>query len=492
MHPLFSQTVSSRFQEHAADTPVIFLPGWGFDGRICELVRPAWNWIYPVVHLAPRKLLEALQDLVSEQRFERLRLVGWSLGAMLALEFAGRQPGRVEALDLIAMRRQWPVAEIDQIRAELRLDCGEFLAGFYRKCFLGLQEVYRNFKLSLQDEYIRDADLDTLLQGLDYLQKADWRPVAGVKTSIIHGRHDIIAPVDERVAIPEAAVEIVDHAGHMVFLSSSCSLRQDRLKEEIRQGFSRAAATYDTQARLQKELAARLADDRILAPAGRPVRRVLEIGCGTGSYTLLLAGHFPAAAILALDFSPEMVQRARQRLGRRSNVEWICEDGERYLQQAASGKRQQFDLITSNATLQWFADLPHTFGHMAALLPASGLLLCSLFGPRSLAELGQGLAAVLGRQPHLAAARFPTREELLDSLGTLFSEYEVEEQIFQYSYASAHELLRQIKRTGATGWHDSAPLVLSRSLLSRLNDWFVANHGGCQVGYQVFFLRCRK
>ena len=42
-----------------------------------------------------------------------------------------------------------------------------------------------------------------------------------------------------------------------------------------------------------------------------PVQDILDFGCGTGALARLLAGHYPAARVVAVDFSPAMVQRAR-------------------------------------------------------------------------------------------------------------------------------------------------------------------------------------
>src|SRR5262249_50893969 len=49
----------------------------------------------------------------------------------------------------------------------------------------------------------------------------------------------------------------------------------------------------------------------LLALAG-PVRSVLEVGCGEGHVTALLARHFPGARVLGTDFSPVIVEVARR------------------------------------------------------------------------------------------------------------------------------------------------------------------------------------
>ena len=53
---------------------------------------------------------------------------------------------------------------------------------------------------------------------------------------------------------------------------------------------------------------------RSLAGFPIPPRRILEIGCGTGSNLLRLARQFPEAAVTGLDLSADMLARARRKL----------------------------------------------------------------------------------------------------------------------------------------------------------------------------------
>ncbi|MDS4043191.1 MAG: class I SAM-dependent methyltransferase [Candidatus Competibacter sp.] len=53
---------------------------------------------------------------------------------------------------------------------------------------------------------------------------------------------------------------------------------------------------------------------RSIARLSPPPRRILEIGCGTGSNLLHLRRQFPNAAITGLDLSADMLARARRKL----------------------------------------------------------------------------------------------------------------------------------------------------------------------------------
>jgi len=53
-------------------------------------------------------------------------------------------------------------------------------------------------------------------------------------------------------------------------------------------------------------------------------RRILEIGCGTGAFSRLLARR--AENVLAIDLSPEMIRRARERSALHTNIDFVTAD----------------------------------------------------------------------------------------------------------------------------------------------------------------------
>ncbi|MCD8390336.1 MAG: methyltransferase domain-containing protein [Firmicutes bacterium] len=68
----------------------------------------------------------------------------------------------------------------------------------------------------------------------------------------------------------------------------------------------------------------------------------VDIGCGPGNSTRILRDVFPEAAILGIDSSPNMIERAE-----RENPDLsfrLCE---------ATELREKYDLVFSNACLQW-------------------------------------------------------------------------------------------------------------------------------------------
>lgn len=183
---------------------------------------PGQNLILPASFIDPGTFVDDLFAFLAGQGLEKIRIVGWSMGAQLALECALAFPVRVSSLDLYAIRKNWPEGEIEEIRAGITADFHSYMVGFYRKCFLGYKKFYTEFVRSLQEEYLVRIDRNILLAGLDYLEKYTMpdRAPSGVHTRIIHGRKDVVAPVDEMVDFAGINGEIIRNAGHMVILDT--------------------------------------------------------------------------------------------------------------------------------------------------------------------------------------------------------------------------------------------------------------------------------
>jgi trans-aconitate 2-methyltransferase len=76
-------------------------------------------------------------------------------------------------------------------------------------------------------------------------------------------------------------------------------------------------------------------------------QRIIDIGCGPGNSTEPLWQRWPEAVVVGLDRSPEMIAAARNKYPERT---WLLGD-------VQSWKADEpFDLIFSNATLQWVPD----------------------------------------------------------------------------------------------------------------------------------------
>lgn len=201
--------------------------------------------------------------------------------------------------------------------------------------------------------------------------------------------------------------------------------------------FDAAAASYDAHSVAQRHAAQRLAERLVtLALPSRP--RVLEIGCGTGHLTELLALQLPGAAILATDIAPAMVAACRARLGAHPQIGFAAMDGCR---PAACGP---FDLVCGNLVAQWFDDLAAAFSRLAALLAPAGVLLLSVPGGETFLEWRAAHAAH-GLKP--GARPMPTREACLAALPPGINQIETE--LMRAHHADGLDFLRALRAIGA-------------------------------------------
>lgn len=94
----------------------------------------------------------------------------------------------------------------------------------------------------------------------------------------------------------------------------------------------------------------------------RPRLKVVDLGCGTGELTLRLAETLPESQVTGLDNSPQMLAKA-------ASVKCPGLTFELGDQSQLTG---EWDLIFSNAALQWTENHPGLIGHLYGRLAAGG------------------------------------------------------------------------------------------------------------------------
>jgi trans-aconitate 2-methyltransferase len=94
-------------------------------------------------------------------------------------------------------------------------------------------------------------------------------------------------------------------------------------------------------------------------------RAVVDLGCGPGNSTEVLAARFPGAAISGIDSSAEMIAAARRRLPQAQFAIAGIEDW---------NDPGPFDVILANAVLQWLPRHATLFPALAAKLGPGGVL----------------------------------------------------------------------------------------------------------------------
>jgi len=250
------------------------------------------------------------------------------------------------------------------------------------------------------------------------------------------------------------------------------------IKARLTQSFSRAAPTYDTYADVQPEVAACL----MTRLNDREYQKILEIGCGTGSYTLMLAQKFVNSHILAVDISPVMVAEARIKLARYSRVRLEKADGE-HLPAFIPGP---FDLITASGAFHWFEDLERTIQQYCRILSPSGSFLFALFGPNTLFELNKTLGHIFDNTVCLPVNSFPKETALQDFLSRAFHEWDVKELSLSRIYPDLLSLLRSLQSTGVAPRMETGPFLRTRAGMLEVERSYKKHFGSIRATYQVF------
>lgn len=251
-------------------------------------------------------------------------------------------------------------------------------------------------------------------------------------------------------------------------------------KSKIANNFSRYAHLYDQYAGVQNKAAFEL----LGSLKNNNFSKILELGCGTGNYTMMLRKEFSGARIKALDISGEMIRVAQSKL-KNKDIEFVVADAQKPIPD------NDFDLITSNACFQWLDDLGKALRGYAKLLRRGGAVYFSIFGPRTFCELNATLKSVRG-ESGLDAAYFCNRDSLEAMLKDNLKSVKINEICYKESFGSLKGLLEKIKYSGIRGNGLSEKVYFSRGLLARLEKAYLDRFQGIGATYQVFFCRGLK
>jgi malonyl-CoA O-methyltransferase len=246
-------------------------------------------------------------------------------------------------------------------------------------------------------------------------------------------------------------------------------------KEAIRRRFDRAADAYDIFSVVQRGMAERLVEQIEREPSS-----ILDLGCGTGYLTGLLAKRFPRAQITAVDFAPAMLELARKRV---PSARFLARDIEELEPEPGC-----YDLIVSNATIQWLTEPEMTLAHLVESLAPKGELQLATFGPRTFWELDHVLAE-LGCERGLRLPPAQKWETLLAGAG--ISRIRAHSREERFSYPDCAAFLRSVKSSGA-GYtpHFLAPGTLAEGM--RRYDKRFSNGSGVTVTYEIVTLSAER
>lgn len=264
-------------------------------------------------------------------------------------------------------------------------------------------------------------------------------------------------------------------------------MNEDSVRQTVPKRFSAAADTYDARATVQLEVAGKLMP---MIPAGASMKRILEVGCGTGVLTRFLLQQSPGAAIDAIDTAPRMIERARRHFGAEPRMSWKVADA------GSFRSAQLYSLIVSNCSLHWMDPFAEGLAHVVSLLDRGAPFVFSIMLHGTLGELRDARLRVAPAKPPLG--RLPTMDEVvrvLESGGCEVTEAREETEV--ETYPSAYDFLRAIHELGLTGGAVSrSHLPLSRIELSQLlldyEEHYGAADGRVYASFRAGYVAAHK
>jgi trans-aconitate 2-methyltransferase len=200
----------------------------------------------------------------------------------------------------------------------------------------------------------------------------------------------------------------------------------------------------------------------LLEPA--PEMRVVDLGCGTGELTASLHARVGARATLGLERSANMLARCAA----------FARPGLNFVQADIADFRgdEEWDLVFSNAALQWLPDHPRLLKRLHAALAPGGQLAVQV--PANFDHPTHRVAAALAAEepfasamnaaPRAAAVLAPEGYAvLLEDVG--FARQNVRLQVYGHRLAARDEVIEWVRGTLLTAYEAALPAELFTSFV---------------------------
>lgn len=215
-------------------------------------------------------------------------------------------------------------------------------------------------------------------------------------------------------------------------------------KRQVAASFSRAAASYDSVAELQRDVGRQLLQR---LPSDFVPSRWLDMGCGTGYFTRALASRFAEGHGVALDIAEGMLNHARPLGGAQH---FIAGDAERLPLQDST-----CELIFSSLAVQWCADFDAVLSEAFRVLKPGGIFAFASLCVGTLFELRDSWRQVDGLVHVNRFREFARYEQLCAASGLRALSLENRPHVLHYP--DVRSLTHELKALGAHNLNPGRP-----------------------------------
>ena len=188
------------------------------------------------------------------------------------------------------------------------------------------------------------------------------------------------------------------------------------------------------------------ARDLCAAIALERAERIIDIGCGIGNSTAVLKARYPDARVTGADLSESMLAAARQS---HPELDFIRFDASKDFGRLESG----YDIVFSNACIQWIPDHPVLLRNMLGALKAGGVLAVQtpMIDDEPIHRIITEIAASArwrARFPQQQTFHNLTQEQYFDELAAISSDFSVWQTTYCHRMPSHRHILDWYKSTG--------------------------------------------
>lgn len=198
-------------------------------------------------------------------------------------------------------------------------------------------------------------------------------------------------------------------------------------KNLIHDRFAKNLDSYNENAKIQKRMAEKL----LTFVKNRSPKKILEIGCGTGFLTAQICNNLNFESFRTIDIVEEC-ERYIHKIN--PSIIFTPADIEFFLKE----NNETFDLIISNASLQWVKEFKKVIDTLNSKLNPNGELIFSTFGKENFREIYHVIGTTLNYFSH-------------SELSEMFPNSTIETEIHIMAFENPKEVLRHLQLTGVNG-----------------------------------------
>lgn len=194
-------------------------------------------------------------------------------------------------------------------------------------------------------------------------------------------------------------------------------------------------------------------------------KSIIDIGCGPGNSTEKLMKRFPNAEITGVDSSPAMISAAKEAYGGTAIKFMLADISEDSI-------KEKYDLVFSNACLQWVPDHKKLIPKLMSMLNEGGVLAVQVPEPYNvIKDILREITAMdkwAGYFDGVERINILSAEEYHDILSECSSEFTIWETVYHHRMKSHKDIIEWYKGTGLKPYLDALSDVIKAELESEI------------------------